>query len=133
MLKRLVGFGLLVLLTVGISGCPGPTLGLVVTEGDDGGIVTIPLGNTLTVELSSTPSSEEAWSVTAFNSAVLRQTGHQVIPPTSSAAGAAGKERFEFQAIATGSSAVSLAYARTDEPNAPADRTFSVTVNVSNE
>jgi inhibitor of cysteine peptidase len=105
-----------------------------VTEADDGAAVELGLGGTLVVALASNPSTGFSWAVTPPEPTGLELQGEpEFVPPGSGetpVVGAAGTQVFRLEAVRAGPSELTLTYARSFEPGAAGERTFTVTVNV---
>ncbi len=103
------------------------------TKADNGKTVTVALDGTVIVALASNPSTGYSWAVVATEPANLELDGEPTyVPPgsTTPVVGAAGTEVFTFKAIETGTSKLSMAYARSFETGVAPEETFEVTVKV---
>jgi inhibitor of cysteine peptidase len=103
------------------------------TDADDGSTVALAVDGTLIVALPSNPSTGFAWSVTAPEPAGLELEGEpEYVPPgsTTPVVGAAGTQVFTFTATESGTSVLTLTYARDFEPGAEGEQTFTVTVEI---
>lgn len=103
------------------------------TKADNGKTVTVALDGTVIVALASNPSTGYSWAVVATEPANLELDGESTyVPPgsTTPVVGAAGTEVFTFKAIETGTSKLSMAYARSFETGVAPEETFEVTVKV---
>lgn len=103
------------------------------TKADNGKTVTVALNGTVIVALASNPSTGYSWAVVATEPANLELDGEPTyVPPgsTTPVVGAAGTEVFTFKAIETGTSKLSMAYARSFETGVAPEETFEVTVKV---
>lgn len=103
------------------------------TKADHGKTVTVALDGTVIVALASNPSTGYSWAVVATEPANLELDGEPTyVPPgsTTPVVGAAGTEVFTFKAIKTGSSKLSMAYARSFETGVAPEETFEITVKV---
>jgi inhibitor of cysteine peptidase len=102
-------------------------------DADDGKTVQLALNGTLIVVLTSNPSTGFSWSVTSPESEGLEMQGDpRFVPPgsTTPVTGAPGTEVFTFKATRKGFSRLTLTYARSFEPGAEGERTFSVSVGI---
>ncbi len=104
------------------------------TDADNGTSVTLANGGTLIIALASNPSTGFTWSVADPSPSQLVLQGEpKYVPPgstTTPAVGAAGTQVFTFKATSTGVAELTLNYARSFEPTATPDKTFTVTVTV---
>ncbi|HML98274.1 MAG TPA: protease inhibitor I42 family protein [Tepidiformaceae bacterium] len=101
------------------------------TGDDNGKTVTIAKDGTLIVALVSNPSTGFSWAVIAAEPANLELQGEPKYLPagsTTPVAGAAGTEVFTFKAVKTGTSKLSMGYARSWEQGAQPEQTFEITV-----
>lgn len=111
------------------------TVDKTVTKADNGSLVPLKLGDTLSVALDSNPSTGYSWQVGAVDKAVLEQLG----PPqfalpsgTTPKPGAGGTQTFNFNAVGKGQTTLTFDYVRPWEkdvtPTPP--NVFTVTVTV---
>lgn len=101
------------------------------TGDDNGKTVTIAHDGTLIIALVANPSTGFSWAVIADEPANLELQGEpKYVPPgsTTPVAGAAGTEVFTFKAVKTGTSTLSLGYARSWEQGVQPEQTFEITV-----
>lgn len=94
--------------------------------------ISVSKGETVTVILCSNGSTGFSWNETAQieNTGVLKQTGHEVIAPEKSMPGAAGQEKWTFEAVGKGTSTVHMEYSRPWEGGEKGEWTFTLAVNV---
>ena len=92
--------------------------------------VTLAAGGTLTVTLESNITTGYSWNENANigDKTVIQQTDHKYQPPATAIPGAGGNEVWTFKALRAGKSLISMEYRRPFEPNAPAAKTFTLTV-----
>lgn len=76
-------------------------------------------GQTLILTLGNPGDGGYAFDSPQYNSAVLNLTNHTHIAPTSNAIGDAGKDTWEFKALNTGSSTLSITATRSFDKNNP--------------
>ncbi len=119
------------------SGTPGATdqyaEEVQLTDSDNGASVKLRNGGELVISLESNPSTGFAWVIAEPAPAALESQGDpEYVPPAGAtpAVGAAGTEIFTFKATAEGSAELALEYRRGFEPDVPAEKTFSVTVEI---
>ena len=130
-MKRKSGLLLCVamLVPVVLGGCPGIDSGAThfLDARTNGMNVTVQVGDRLIVALRANPSTGFAWQVTTIDSASLQLVQEQFLfDNTTDLAGAPGTSVFEFDAIGTGSSTLSLENRRAGEPaGTPPAQTFS--------
>jgi len=76
--------------------------------------LTLKVGDTLQVSLGSNPSTGFVWApdMQITNSAVLAQTGHEVLAPSADRPGASAREVWVMQAMAPGSTTLTASYGR---------------------
>ena len=89
-------------------------------------------GKLVTVILCSNPTTGFKWKEEAqvSDTSVLEQVKHEYIAPSGNKVGAAGTEKFTFQALKQGTATVSLEYGRDWEGGEKAEWTCTLTVNV---
>ena len=121
----LIGFILSFALAAGCDSSSADTL--LVTQKQNGETVTLPVGDTLAIELAGNPTTGYEW-VVAQADAHLLEAAETEYQPDSDALGAGGRYTFRFRALASGSTPVVLAYRRSWEPD-PIE-TFSLTVTI---
>jgi inhibitor of cysteine peptidase len=111
-----------------------PTEALSVNMANSGEEVTLAVNGALAVTLSSNTDGGYQWNDNAniSNGTVLRQTGNEYYPPTSSSlVGAPGTEIWVFKALKAGKSTISLEDRRSWEPITISPvSTFTLTVMV---
>ena len=101
------------------------------TGADSGASIALDVGDTLVITLVSNPSTGFAWTVVDPVPASLAALGEPVfVPPEGDEdlVGAAGVEEFSFEAVASGTGSLALAYVRSWEEGAPPEETFEVEV-----
>ncbi len=101
------------------------------TEEDDGSTVELGVGSTLEIVLPGNPTTGYSWEVASEETLVLMQIGEASFEPESGALGAGGKLSLRFVAMASGETVLRLVYRRPFEEDAPAARSFEVTVKVA--
>lgn len=102
-----------------LAGCLGVRPDLRLTEADNGATVTVDPGDRIRVALESNASTGYSWVVeVAPSAAVITLVGEFYVPAASDLLGAPGVQVFDFEAIATGSTSMTLGYERigTGEP-----------------
>jgi inhibitor of cysteine peptidase len=120
------------LMALSLAGCntaltPLPT-SAALTADDNGKVVTVAVGGTITATLASNPTTGYAWTLpTLQDTRVVRFVSSNYQAPSSPAMGAGGTTTFVFQVAGQGIAPVRLVYAR---PFAPQDNpsffTFTV-------
>ena len=92
--------------------------------------VALATGGTLTVTLESNITTGYSWNENANigDKTVMQQTDHRYQSPATAIPGAGGNEVWTFKALRAGKSLISMEYRRPFEPNAPAAKTFTLTV-----
>jgi inhibitor of cysteine peptidase len=98
------------------------------TFSNSGQPITLPVGVSFTISVSSNPSTGYSW-VPSYDHSVLELV-KQYTPSSSGLMGASGTENFEFKGMRAGNTAVYLNYQRGWEPNSPTTetKTFNVTI-----
>jgi inhibitor of cysteine peptidase len=95
--------------------------------------LTLKVGDALQVSLGANPSTGFGWTpeMQITNPAVLAQTGHEELAPSTGRPGASAREVWVMQTMATGATSVSTAYGR-PWPGGEKDAwTFSAQVTVT--
>ena len=103
------------------------------TETDSGRTIEINKDATVTIKLSSNPSTGYAWTVAAVDGTILQQQGDKIYDQGNTApnvVGAGGTETFTFKGLAAGQSALQLVYSRSWETGVPPIQTFEITIDV---
>jgi inhibitor of cysteine peptidase len=116
-------------LVLGVAGCSASAVA--VEKGDDGGDVTLGIGQVLDVHLPSNPSTGYAWQIVecpdfltpAEVSIFESDAGEGVV-------GAGGVETWRFTGASTGTGTLVLEYRQAWEPDVPAEDTYEITVTV---
>jgi inhibitor of cysteine peptidase len=114
------------LVVASLAACaPGETR---VTKSDDGGRVSLRVGQTLVVELPGNPSTGYSWTG-GGQDGVLVPSGEPEFVADSEMLGSPGTVVLRFEAARPGETRLSLAYERSWETTEPID-TFSLAVTV---
>lgn len=119
----LIGFILSFALAVGCHDSSADTT--LVTREQNGATLTLPVGDTLAIELAGNPTTGYQWVVAECDTNRL-EAAEPEYRPNSDAIGAGGLYTFRFRALSSGPAPLRLAYRRSWEPD-PID-TFSLTV-----
>lgn len=111
------------------------TVDKTVTNADNGSQVNLKVGDTLSVQLTSNPSTGFSWQVVSTDDKVLQAVGEpQFSLPAGSTArpGAPGTQTFTLNAVGKGQTALTLVYVRPWEKNVTPTppNTFTVQVTV---
>jgi len=90
--------------------------------------ITVPVGVSFTISVSSNPSTGYSWEA-GFDQSLLKLV-KRYTPSESGMMGAGGVENFEFEGMKPGTSDIYLNYKRSFEPNNPSlkSETFNVTI-----
>lgn len=127
----LVALAAAVLLVLLATGCALFTDEPVLTQDDSGTTLVIQKGDTFVVELASNPSTGYAWALDGELPEVVTLSGDaEYVEPESDALGAAGVERWTFEAAEVGTGEVYLRYWRASDPETENEQTFMVEVTV---
>lgn len=98
------------------------------TAQDHGKLIKCQTRQELTVELESNPSTGYTWQVITGDTLHLRLLRDEYLPGSAERMGAAGKQRFHFQALAPGRSPLLLEYRRAWEKEAEPAKSFKITL-----
>lgn len=98
---------------------------------DNGSTVDISEGEVLEIQLAGNPTTGFNWQVTdTLDQSVLTQDGDPEFDAEDESLGSPGVVTLKFKAVGTGTTPLDLEY-KAVSGDAPADRTYSLTVNVS--
>jgi inhibitor of cysteine peptidase len=94
--------------------------------------ITVSAGGSFKVSLESNATTGFSWPEQAEigNTAIVKQTDHKYLAPTSDLMGAPGKEVWTFKALQKGTTVIAMEYSRPWEGGEQADWTFNLTVTV---
>ncbi len=101
------------------------------TGDDNGKTVSVAKDGTVIIALVSNPSTGFSWAVISDEPDNLELEGEpKFVPPgsTTPVVGAPGTEVFTFKAVETGTSKLSMGYARSWEQGVQPEQTFEITV-----
>jgi inhibitor of cysteine peptidase len=100
-------------------------------ESDNGGTVTLQVGDTVEVVLKGNPTTGFGWmaDITEEDAGIIQQVGEPTYVSDSDLIGSGGTYTFTFKALKAGEAVLKLVYRRSWETDPPI-QTFSVTVNV---
>jgi inhibitor of cysteine peptidase len=132
-----VALGLLVIaVVVGIAGASaGEGHAATVDASDSGSQIDLAVGETLTVNLESNPTTGFQWLLRSIgHEGVLGEAGHEYVMDTTMdppPPGTAGVEIWTFTALAEGETTISMEYSRPWDGGEKAVQTFELTVVVS--
>jgi predicted secreted protein len=102
-----------------------------VTEADHGKEYTLNPGDSLIIVLESNPSTGYAWEVKPVDNPVLQLSGEAVFKADSEKLGSPGKATLTFNAVNSGTQALTLIYHRSNEKDVQPSKTFTINVTVS--
>ncbi|MGA8533385.1 MAG: protease inhibitor I42 family protein [Candidatus Tumulicola sp.] len=91
--------------------------------------VAVDAGEDFFIALPSNPTTGYTWTQSIADGKILAYEGNVYQPPSNGLMGAGGQQIFIYHANRSGSTAISLGYARPFEPNVPPGK--SLTFNVS--
>jgi inhibitor of cysteine peptidase len=104
---------------------------VLMSEADNGKTIIIAKGDSLVIRLKSNPSTGYGWQVGKNNDSILKLIGLPAFHPAEhEIPGAPGRQSFTFVAIAKGSDAIELGYARPWENGVAPVKTFGVIATV---
>lgn len=128
-LPRITAVLLLLAVGVGVGGCQQSALSPpALTDKDNGKIVKVCVGDTVTVSLASNPTTGFSWQVVGSPAPLaLRSSAFASDAQANESAGAGGTQILAFAAKEAGAATIALGYRRPWEKVAPA-RTFTATV-----
>jgi inhibitor of cysteine peptidase len=106
--------------------------GITLTEANNGQTIQLKKDGSLSITLSSNPTTGFQWTIDQIDPAQLKQLGDPdyVSDCTGGMVGCGGRQTFRFTATSLGQSQLRLIYHRTFEANVPPAQTFNVTINI---
>jgi inhibitor of cysteine peptidase len=95
--------------------------------------ITVSAGGSFKISLESNATTGFSWPEQAEigNTAIVKQTDHEYIAPTSDLMGAPGKEVWTFKALKKGTTIIAMEYSRPWAGGEQAEWTFNLTVTVN--
>jgi len=124
---RFAGVALALALAL-VAGCN--TRAIELSAEDDGSTQRLAVGQGLTVQLDSNPTTGYRWALDGELPGGLEQIGEPEYVAGSDAIGAGGTELWRFRGAAAGSAELKLKYWRSFEPTAPPEGRFSATIEI---
>ena len=103
---------------------------ILLTEQDNGRIVSVNVGDSLRIELGGNPTTGYEWDIVEHDATLLTQIGTFIFEPASNAIGASGTFVFLFDVIGSGETTLRIEYHRSFETNPP-EVFFEIIVRVS--
>jgi len=126
---RLVQFTLILWLLVLLGGCSSPPTTGVLTEKNDGMMVTLKPGDTLVVQLKGNPSTGYNWEPENKDLKILEMIGEpEFTNQNKDAVGSAGVITLHFKAVAVGQEPFKLIYHRSWDKDVAPLQTFEVSI-----
>ena len=134
---RLLAAGVVLLLSVSLAGCGGVArmMGagpILLNDADNGTTIEVAGGKRVIVNLSANLSTGYSWVLASPGP--VEQQGEPAYAekedPTGKVVGAGGTQTFEFIAKPSGSGELTLEYRRPWEADVPAEKTWSVPIEV---
>ena len=98
------------------------------TEGNNGCLAELGVGQVLVISLESNPSTGYLWEVADINTKVLHQVGKTEFKQTSPLLGAPEKQILRFKPVGAGQSTLKLVYHRSWEKGVEPAKEFSIQV-----
>lgn len=102
------------------------------TDANNGQPATIKVGGRIVVELEANPTTGFTWEASNLDTTILKQLGETVYKPANSTPlpGSGGTQVLRFEAVAPGTTTLTLIYHRTFEVNVPPAKTYTIKVTV---
>jgi uncharacterized secreted protein with C-terminal beta-propeller domain/predicted secreted protein len=101
------------------------------TSADDGKSVSLQIGDTISVSLTSNPSTGYRWSIETLDQSVLKHSSKNYASACEeTVVGCGGEELFGFEAVSAGSTTLKIAYYRSWQSADSAISTFRLNVSV---
>jgi inhibitor of cysteine peptidase len=113
-----------------LAGCASAAGDVLIGSESAGSTVELKTGQVLVISLRSNPTTGYSWHVAPLDEAVLKQVGEAEFvqdPGDELLVGAGGVEKLSFEALASGTTTLTLTYDRVWE-STPPEQTFTVTV-----
>ncbi len=129
-MKKIFGILTFTLLLGLVAGCSPKESNL--TEANNGQPTTIKVGGRVVVELDANPTTGFTWEVSNLDTSVLKQLGETEYKPASSTPmpGSGGTQVLRFEAVAPGTTTLTLIYHRPFEKDVPPAKTYTIKVTV---
>ncbi|HWQ03809.1 MAG TPA: protease inhibitor I42 family protein [Longilinea sp.] len=102
-----------------------------VAEADQGKEFTLQPGDSIIIVLESNPSTGYTWEVKPVDNPVLQLSGEAVFKADNEKLGSPGKATLTFNAVTSGTQALTLIYHRPQEKEVQPSKTFTINVTVS--
>lgn len=99
-----------------------------VSHAANGKVVKMAVGDTLTVDLSSNPTTGFMWRDKVEGKAVRPAGEPQYHGPKAPRPGAGGRQLFSYRAVRSGAGSIRLAYSRSWEKGKPPAQTYQIKV-----
>jgi inhibitor of cysteine peptidase len=106
---------------------------IIIGEDSNGKTVAVEVERTFSVQLRGNPTTGYQWAMSKLEGEAVQPVGKGVYVPDKAPekmVGVGGTFVFQFRAAKTGKAALAFAYARSWEKDKPAEKTFTVTVEV---
>ena len=103
------------------------------TDANNGGQVTVKVGQTINLQLDANPSTGFGWEVSQLDTTMLAQKGDKTYAPSSQnkpLAGGGGWEYFHFTMQQKGETTLKLIYHRSWEKGVEPAKTFEVKIQI---
>jgi inhibitor of cysteine peptidase len=98
---------------------------------DSGRTISVALGDEVAIELPETPTTGYRWSDPVVEGTAVKIISNQFIPPSTHAAGAAGRRSVLLRVTAPGRASLSTMLARAWQGSGAPTATFHVTFDVT--
>ena len=127
------------LLALSLAGCSGTSSmtaqpdDVQLTDANNGGQVTVKVGQTINLQLEANPSTGFGWEVSQVDPTLLAQEGDKTYAPASQntpVAGGGGWEYFRFTVQQKGETTLRLIYHRAWEKGIEPAKTFEVKIQI---
>ena len=115
-----------VVLLAALTACGSKTVK--VDQSMNGQTITVKKGQTIVVSLDGNPTTGFNWAAADLDTTILTQQGDAAFKADSNLIGAGGMVSLTFEAVGTGTTTLTLNYARSWETGVEPEQIFSVTV-----
>lgn len=126
-MKKIIILAVVAMLLIAtLAACSSKTVK--VDKSMNGQTITVKKGQTIVVSLAGNPTTGFNWAAADLDTSILSQQGDAAFKADSNLIGAGGMVTLTFEAVGTGTTALTLNYARSWETGVEPAQVFSVTV-----